>query len=220
MAKRDDVFPSRFLKAADLGGKPVVATIESAPLEVLKNGKGEDTKTVLHFRKTQKVLPLNRVNWDSVADLTGKDDTDDWPGHVIELYPTTTEMKGEVVNCIRIRAPAQAELKPARLAKPAKAKQQEPEGTLADEMDDEIPFSRRGESESGRKALSPPSPKPISYGGTPDDASQEAALSSWGTRSHIARRSYRRRPETMCRQFICSLSIPETAACSPMESIS
>ena len=57
---------------------------------------------VLYFNKTKKTLPLNRVNWDSVADILG-DDTDDWIGGKIELYPTTTEMAGKTVPCVRVR---------------------------------------------------------------------------------------------------------------------
>ena len=132
MARKDTIFPSKYLKAADLKGRPVVVTIESAPLETLKNGNSEEqAKTVLHFEGKAKTLPLNLTNWDSVADITGEDDTDNWPSHGIELYPAKTEMKGKTVDCIRVRAPAQQELpKP----KPA------PVPTPASEMDDDIPF--------------------------------------------------------------------------------
>ena len=102
MAKRHDVFPSKYLQAADLRGKPVNVTIERAPLETLKNKNGEDLKTVLYFRGAKKALPLNRTNWDSCADLCG-DDSDDWPGHQIQLYPTTTPFGADTVDCIRIR---------------------------------------------------------------------------------------------------------------------
>jgi len=129
--KRDEVFPSKYLKASDLNGKPIVIEIVIAPLEVLKNPEGkEQQKTVLYFKSAKKALPLNAVNWDSVAAICG-DDTDDWPGHKIELYPTKTQMGGRVVDCIRIRPPAQRELKVA----PAKAAEPEP-----DDMNDAIPF--------------------------------------------------------------------------------
>ena len=66
MAKRDDVFPSKYMKASDLGGEPLTVTIVSAPLETLKNPEGkEQTKTVLYFRGSKKLLPLNITNWDS-----------------------------------------------------------------------------------------------------------------------------------------------------------
>ena len=53
--KRDDIFPSKYLKAADLKGKPIAVTIESAPTETLKNTEGkEQRKTVLYFAGAKK----------------------------------------------------------------------------------------------------------------------------------------------------------------------
>ncbi len=110
MATRDDVFPSKYLKASDLKGKSITLTISSAPLETLKSPDGgEQLKTVLNFNGEGKVLPLNRTNWDAVSDIAGGD-TDDWPGHQIELYPDKTQMAGKTVDCIRIRAPVQRAL--------------------------------------------------------------------------------------------------------------
>ena len=92
MAKRDDVFPSKYLKSADLNGDPLAVTIVSAPLETLKNPEGkEQTKTVLYFRGTKKLLPFNLTNWDAVADVTGESDSDGLGRlHNIELYPAKT----------------------------------------------------------------------------------------------------------------------------------
>jgi hypothetical protein len=133
MAKREDVFPSKYLRAGDLNGKSAVVTIVSAPIETLKGANGEERKTVLYFRGKKKVLPLNRTNWDSVAAICGED-TDTWPGEQIELFPTQTEMKGELVDCIRVRRPRQDEeaKAPKKSAKPLKP--------IADDMDDAIPF--------------------------------------------------------------------------------
>jgi hypothetical protein len=132
MAKKHEIFRSKYLKAADLDGRPRTVTIEAARTETLKNDRGEETKTVLYFKGVRQALPLNLTNWDSVADVTGQDDSDDWPGHKVELYPTTTEMRGKTVDCIRIRVPAQREL-PAK--KPAAQKQP----PVAD-PNDEIPY--------------------------------------------------------------------------------
>jgi hypothetical protein len=129
--KKDEVFPSKYLKAADLNGKPIVVTIDRAPLEELKNPEGkEQTKTVLYFRGGKKALPLNVVNWDSVAEICG-DDTDMWPGGKIELFATRTQMGGKMVDCIRVRAPLDA------AAKTAAPKAAEPE---PDDMDGANPF--------------------------------------------------------------------------------
>ena len=88
--QRDEVFPSKYLKCADLNGKPVVVSIASAPLEPLKSADGKtQNKTVLYFLNAKKTLPLNLTNWDAVAEICG-DDTEDWPGNKIELYPAKT----------------------------------------------------------------------------------------------------------------------------------
>jgi hypothetical protein len=144
MAKRDDVFPSRYLKAADLEGQSLTVMIERAPLEMLQNPEGkEQSKTVLYFKGHKKIFPLNVTNWDSVVDITGEHDSDRWPGHRIELYPTTTKMGAQTKACIRIRPPAQPELtkqKPVA-PKPPKKGGAAAKPTLAEELDDEVPFA-------------------------------------------------------------------------------
>lgn len=141
MPKHHEVFPTRFFTPADLNGKAVTLTIDRAQIETLKNKTGEETKLVLYFRGTKKALPLNRTNWDAVADITGEDNSDKWPGHRIQAYPTTTPFGADVVPCIRIRAPEQGELKRLPAAKPAKAKSAAaPTPPLADEIDDSITF--------------------------------------------------------------------------------
>ena len=110
MPKKDELFPSKYLKAPDVK-KPVVLTIANAPVETLEyKGKAED-KVVLHFKGTPKLLPLNFTNFDNVVEATGEADTDHWPGKKVEVYATTTEMRGKIVDCVRIRKPGKA--KPA-----------------------------------------------------------------------------------------------------------
>jgi len=131
---RDEVFPSRYLKAADLKGKPRTVTIESAPYETLKSLDGKEMqKIVLHFKNTEKSLPLNVTNFDAVCDATGYPDSDDWPGQRIELYPTKTTMGGKTTDCIRIRRPSAS--RPAAAAPPPP-----PPLEPANEMNDEIPW--------------------------------------------------------------------------------
>jgi hypothetical protein len=133
MPTKDEMFPSKYLKAGELKGNPVVVKIASATPEKLKNASGvEQRKVVLTFFKTEKQLPLNATNFDAVMDITGEDDSDNWSGHKIELYPTETTLRNDVVKCIRIRKPSQA---------PAPAPAPAPTPVAADpEMDDEIPF--------------------------------------------------------------------------------
>ena len=129
MATRNEIFPSKYSKPDDLAGKPLEVAIKDAPTETLGSGNDAEKKTVLHFLNGVKPLPLNMTNWDAVAAIAG-DNTKDWPGHRVELYPTTTELKGKVVACIRIRAP-QKEQKP-------KAGPGVP--PTNGELDDDIPF--------------------------------------------------------------------------------
>jgi hypothetical protein len=133
MATKDEMFPSKYLKAADLKDQAAVLTVDYAAVETLKNKGVEQRKVVLHFTKTAKQLPLNATNFDSMVDVTGEGDSERWKGAKVEVYPTTTQMAGETIPCIRIRAPAQKQLK---LKKSAPA----PKGEDADiPFNDEIP---------------------------------------------------------------------------------
>lgn len=137
--KKSDVFPSKYLKADDLKGKPVTATIERAAYETLKTPDGkENSKTVLYFVGAKKTLPLNLTNWDAAAEICGED-TDDWNGCKIELYADKTTMGGRTVACVRVRAPVQRELAkaPALVEEPPPVDAIPP---MADEVDDAIPF--------------------------------------------------------------------------------
>ncbi len=130
--KINDAFPSRYMKAADLKGRAVVVEIQDAVAEPLKGLDGKtQTKTVLYFKNKKKSMPLNRTNFLAVAKATGEEDSDDWHGHKIELYPTTTQMAGEEVECIRIRQPSAP-----RAEKPTTP----PKSPPADQSNDEIPF--------------------------------------------------------------------------------
>jgi hypothetical protein len=122
MVTLNDAFPSKYLKATDLA-EPTVATIKLAELERIKGFDGKETpKVVVYFAKKLKPLPLNRTNFESIGDICGSFDSDDFPGTRIELYATTTTMNGKVMDCVRVRAPGELELeKPRKAAKAAKA---------------------------------------------------------------------------------------------------
>jgi hypothetical protein len=127
MVTRSEAFPSKFLKASDLNGKAVIVRIAATPFEKLKSPNGvEQSKIVLSFHGTEKKLPLNMVNFDSVAAIVGNDESDNWVG----LYPTQTSMAGKLTDCIRIRKPAP---KSKTVANPHPPEEEEPP------FNDEIP---------------------------------------------------------------------------------
>ena len=120
----DAMFPSKYLRASDLGTEPRNARIES--IETEKMGDGEH-KPVLYFRGSDKGLVLNKTNGSVIKDLYGSD-TEDWIGKPIALVASTTDFQGKVVDCIRLRFPTEK-----------KAKEPVAESAYAD-LDDEIPF--------------------------------------------------------------------------------
>ena len=64
-AKRSDVFPSKWLRNEDLGGKPLVVTIQSAEMQELKSPDGKtQSKMCVSFKEVPKSLALNLTNWD------------------------------------------------------------------------------------------------------------------------------------------------------------
>lgn len=107
--KKSEIFPSKYLRAEDLP-RPVTVTIERAMMEMLKTTDGkEQEKMVLYFAKARKGLVLNLTNYTAIADLYG-DETDDWAGRRVEVFPTQTPFGNKTVACVRVRAPAQREL--------------------------------------------------------------------------------------------------------------
>jgi len=129
MPSIDNVFPSNYLKASDLGDAAPLVTIDRMAIEPI--GRDKEMKPVIYFRGKEKGFVLNKTNARKIAELTGSKDTDDWAGCQIRIYATETEFAGEMVECIRIKAAGA----PEKQAKP----QPKPEPVAA--MDDsDIPF--------------------------------------------------------------------------------
>jgi hypothetical protein len=106
MATKEEAFPSRFLKAADLKGKACILQIIEAEFEELTDLQGKkQKKMVLHFKGTGKQLPLNVTNWNSVVDVTGEANSENWIDFKIKVYPDRTPLAGEMKDCIRITSP-------------------------------------------------------------------------------------------------------------------
>jgi hypothetical protein len=106
MPTKEEMFPSNYLQVADLEGRPAVLKITKSVVQNLKdfNTGQMKPKTVLSFEGTHKVLVLSaKVNFDGCVKATGCDDSKDWVGHSIEVFPSTTEVGGEMKECIRVR---------------------------------------------------------------------------------------------------------------------
>ncbi len=131
--KISDAFPSNYVKAADLNGKPCPLTIRTCVLEELGQGNDKEQKPVLSFNGAQKGLVLNKTNSNTIADAYS-DATANWEGKPVEVYPTQVEFKGKLVDGIRVRIQPAAQPAPPPAAAAAAAPMAD------DEPDDEIPW--------------------------------------------------------------------------------
>lgn len=95
--KASEVFPSRYLKSADLGSAQPVVTIEDVTMEKL----GDEDRMVVTFVGKQKGLVLNKTNLGTLARMFG-DETDNWGGQSVKLKVMEVQYKQDLVLAIRI----------------------------------------------------------------------------------------------------------------------
>jgi hypothetical protein len=144
MATKAERFPKEFINAAMLKGKPplVLTILEERyePIEDRKTGKTLN-KSVLYFEEIETKLILNGTNFDLVSEVTGSDNTEDWPGHTVELHVDKTRMGGDRVDCVRVRAPSSGKPAPTpkKRAKAGDVLADEDAATLKATLNDELP---------------------------------------------------------------------------------
>lgn len=122
-----------FLKTEDLRGKPIRVVVDEVGLQDVKGEHGMERKLVVKFSGKDKGLILNQTNCELMEQITGSDDYDEWSGHTVILYPTTTKFGNKTVPCLRIRQNA--------VAKPAPPPPPVEEDIVAELTDDDIPFA-------------------------------------------------------------------------------
>ena len=96
--KANDVFPSNFLKAADIQGHEPIVTIDRVEMQEV----GDGNKPVVYFKGKERGIVLNKTNFAAIEDITGEPDTDQWAGHKVKLYVAKVEYQGKRVPAIRI----------------------------------------------------------------------------------------------------------------------
>jgi len=123
--KMADIFPSDYLKAADLQGQQPRVTIDRVEMETLGQGKEAQSKPVIYFTGKDKGLVANKTNMNAIAAVFG-DETDDWAGAEIVLYEAMVDFQGKVSPAIRVKIP------PRKIQKATPLPSQD--------IDDDIPF--------------------------------------------------------------------------------
>ncbi len=94
----DEMFPSKYLRAADLPRKGMTLTIDAVEQEQL----GNDDKWVLYFTGGEaRGLVLNKTNALTISDGFGKK-VADWSGKTIHLRKERVPFQGARVDAIRV----------------------------------------------------------------------------------------------------------------------
>ncbi len=108
----EEIFPGRFVRAADFKGRDVDVTISMVVLEDLPDDKGKmEGKGVVTLRETKKKWILNRTNAEWLKELYGND-TDLWIGKRITIYPDASVTIGsKKVGGIRVRGVPEKDFK-------------------------------------------------------------------------------------------------------------
>ena len=102
MANLSDLYPSRFLRAADLKGKDVTAVIEASRSRSSRT-TATSRKPVLIFKGTSKGLVLNKTNALMVAGVCGSRRHRRVAGDQVSLYGTMVAYQGRVTEAIRVQ---------------------------------------------------------------------------------------------------------------------
>jgi hypothetical protein len=93
-------FPSKYIRPADLQGKPVTVVMSHVTKETL----GDDERPVLYFQGKEKGLVLNKTNANTLA-LAFGDDAENWQGGEIILFETIVDFQGKSMAAIRCQIP-------------------------------------------------------------------------------------------------------------------
>lgn len=133
--KANEAFPSKFIAAADLNDQERTLKITHVDTDEI----GGKQKFICHFAGAKKGLVLNKTNWNAIVKITGHDDSDEWTGAEICLYPTMVDFQGDQVAAVRIKSPPKK-----NGPRPSSADMGREQGAAqqrgGNDMDDTIPF--------------------------------------------------------------------------------
>ena len=134
---------SKYFKAADFTQEKKLR-IKSVTEESIGVGADKEQKLVVWFTNDEHGLVLNRVNNRTIRGAFG-DAVEGWTGQIIVLFPTTAEFRGKMGPALRVRIPPPKQATGNGPIAEPKAPATKPEAppaakTVADDMEDEIPF--------------------------------------------------------------------------------
>jgi hypothetical protein len=96
-----EMFPSKFLKAADIGDGERVFVISRIAYEEV--GEDREMKHVVYFNGEKRGLVLNKTNALRLEYIAGSDDSNDWPGLEVTLFTELVSFGGKSAPAIRVK---------------------------------------------------------------------------------------------------------------------
>jgi hypothetical protein len=106
--KLSDMFPSRFIRGVDLNGCSITVTISHVQLEKMRPSpqSPELEKIVLYTveGKNGKGIVMSKTLATQIAQAVGKEETDEWVGKQVTLYPEPVTVAGVQRVAIRARS--------------------------------------------------------------------------------------------------------------------
>jgi len=106
--KLSEMFPRKYASGEDLNGKTATLTIAIIRTEKMRPQAGapEQTKFVVYFEGAAKGVILSRTLAYQIANIASSEETADWIGKRITLYPQPMTVAGKPRIAIRARKPA------------------------------------------------------------------------------------------------------------------
>jgi hypothetical protein len=106
--KLSTLFPHRYACGAELQGKDITVTIRAVELETMRANASapSNDKAVVYFHETQKGVVLSKTLAYQIAAALHSDETDEWAGRQVTLYPEAVTVAGTPRMAIRARISA------------------------------------------------------------------------------------------------------------------
>lgn len=94
----NNVFPSKYIKAADLQGRKLKLTIKMVVMEEVGQG---DHKPIIYFEGKDKGLVMNKTKA-GILSAAYSPETDGWAGKEVAIFPTRVMFGDQMVDSVGI----------------------------------------------------------------------------------------------------------------------
>lgn len=123
MPNINEMFPSRYVTAADIGDSKPIFTCASVYSEMGENFRTKDPEEqwYMQIQGKEKVVRLNPTSARAIAETYGPE-TDAWAGQKMQMFTTMQNIGGELKQVLYVKAaPKQLPQVPQQQAPPAPA---------------------------------------------------------------------------------------------------